>query len=216
MVLEVNDIEANLTLKKQGKIVPKCEGFTSDPGTGDDVNDGWDVGDLWVNTTSKEGFLCLNNTASAAVWKSTTSSSGTTTIVKSADESVTSSTTIQDDDELKFSVLNGESKSFVFSLVVSEAGANPNIKISLAALSGLTGTIEYQWYKIGTNSTGGASDFTTTSASISLDTMKSLTLVIGSLTATADGDLVLKWAQGSSDADATTIHKHSTLVVNKV
>jgi len=216
MATEVNDFEAILTLKKQNKMVPKCENTTSDPGSTDDSNAGWDVGDVWVNTSTKTGFECVDNTVGSADWKETTASSGGITVVKSADESLVSSTTMQDDDDLKFALLNTESWAFTFTLVATEAGANPNIKITLAATGGLTGTIEYNWYKFGGSSSGGASDFTTDSSSISLDSMKSLILIVGSVSATADGTLQLKWAQGSSDTDATIVHKHSSLVASKV
>ena len=41
---------------------------TTDPGTGDDINDGVLVGDHWVNTTLDTAFVCVDNTAAAAVW----------------------------------------------------------------------------------------------------------------------------------------------------
>ncbi|WP_309381973.1 hypothetical protein [Cerasicoccus frondis] len=47
---------------------------TSDPTAGDDSGDGYSVGSLWVNTTSDTGFVCLDNSASAAIWQSITES----------------------------------------------------------------------------------------------------------------------------------------------
>ena len=215
MAIEVNDFEAKLTLKKQGKIVNKCENSTSDPTTTDDSNAGWDVGDPWINTSTDKAFICVDNAVGAAVWKETTLSGGGITIVKSADESVVSSTEMQDDDELNFALLDTESWAFTFTLIASEAGANPNFRFLLAATGGLTGTIEYNWYKFGGTSSGGASDFTTESSSIALDSMNSLILIVGSVTATADGTLQLKWAQGNSDTDATIVHALSKMVAHK-
>ena len=47
----------------------------SDPTTSDDTGSGYIVGSRWLNTTSDHEFVCLDNTSSAAVWKSTTASS---------------------------------------------------------------------------------------------------------------------------------------------
>jgi hypothetical protein len=49
---------------------------TADPSVNDDRNDGYIIGSRWVNTTSKEEFVCVDNTNIAAVWKNTTSGSG--------------------------------------------------------------------------------------------------------------------------------------------
>ncbi len=216
MALEVNDINANLTLTKQAKIVPKCNSTTSDPGSTDDVNAGWDVGDVWVNTSSDTGFTCLDNTVSAAVWKETTSTGSVITIVKATLETVASSETLQDDDELKFAVLNGETWAFEFTLIVSEDLGNPNIKLRLAAAGGLTGTIEYGFIKFGTTASGNISDFTTDSGAIALDTSKDTVVVTGSVKATANGTLQLQWAQHSSDVDKTNVHALSKVVASKV
>ncbi len=42
---------------------------TTDPGSGDDSGDGYSVGSNWVNTTDDKAFVCLDATASAAVWQ---------------------------------------------------------------------------------------------------------------------------------------------------
>lgn len=43
-----------------------------DPTTTDDTNSGYSVGSRWINTTDDIEFVCLDATASAAVWKETT------------------------------------------------------------------------------------------------------------------------------------------------
>ena len=41
---------------------------TSDPGTGDDSDDGYSQGSIWVNTATRTLFFCANAAAGAAVW----------------------------------------------------------------------------------------------------------------------------------------------------
>lgn len=80
MSFDVNDITVNTSMTKQGKIVPKCNGSTSDPTVTDDINASYDIGDIWVNTTSDESFICLDNAAGAAVWKTTTFEGSTSSV----------------------------------------------------------------------------------------------------------------------------------------
>lgn len=42
---------------------------TSDPGTGDDTGDGYAVGSLWINAARDRIWICVDNTATAAIWK---------------------------------------------------------------------------------------------------------------------------------------------------
>jgi len=42
---------------------------TTYPGTGDDVNDGYSVGSIWLHTTDRALFVCDDNTAGAAKWR---------------------------------------------------------------------------------------------------------------------------------------------------
>ncbi len=48
---------------------PRTITSTLDPTTGDDAADGYRVGDIWVNTTTKVAFELVDATAGAAVWK---------------------------------------------------------------------------------------------------------------------------------------------------
>lgn len=41
---------------------------TTDPTTGSDVNSGYAPGSIWVNTTADRVYVCLDNSASAAIW----------------------------------------------------------------------------------------------------------------------------------------------------
>jgi hypothetical protein len=46
--------------------------LSSDPDANYDINDGVSIGDIAVNTTSDESFVCADNTAGSAVWDSIT------------------------------------------------------------------------------------------------------------------------------------------------
>lgn len=50
---------------------PSTFDATTDPGSGDDITEGWKVGSVWINTASSDGpiiWQCADNTQSAAVW----------------------------------------------------------------------------------------------------------------------------------------------------
>lgn len=46
------------------------------PTTGDDSGDGYVVGSRWIDTTNDKEYVCLDNTAAAAVWTETTGGGG--------------------------------------------------------------------------------------------------------------------------------------------
>jgi hypothetical protein len=41
---------------------------TAPPGVGDDANDGYTVGSIWIDVTGDDAFICVDATAGAAVW----------------------------------------------------------------------------------------------------------------------------------------------------
>lgn len=41
---------------------------TSNPGVSNDINQGYAIGSHWVNTSTDKSFICVDNTAGAAVW----------------------------------------------------------------------------------------------------------------------------------------------------
>lgn len=61
---------SNYTLGKQNLIA------TTAPTSSDDSADGYSKGSLWINTSTSKGYLCVNNTAGAAVWKEIASATG--------------------------------------------------------------------------------------------------------------------------------------------
>lgn len=42
---------------------------TTDPVANNGTNNGYDVGSLWVNTTTDKSFICLDSTVGASIWK---------------------------------------------------------------------------------------------------------------------------------------------------
>ncbi len=197
--------------------VAKIKGKSTDtPTTKGDifVYDGTALKRVGVGTNGQH--LEADSAESAGVKWNTPSSGGLTKVSKSSDEALVSSDTLQDDDELKFSLVNGETWIFDFFIVASEVSANPNLKLRLGAVGGLTGSIEYFYEASEGAESGHISNFTTDSGSIALTSAKTPIHIHGTIKATATGTLVFQWAQFASDTDATTIHALSNLIAHKV
>ena len=47
---------------------------TTNPGTGDDSDDGYAEGSVWINTSTGTAYICTDDTVASAVWKSVTAS----------------------------------------------------------------------------------------------------------------------------------------------
>lgn len=60
----LNTLDARVPLSKYDA--------TAAPGVGDDSADGYGVGSVWVNVTADDGYMCMDATAGAAVWKKVT------------------------------------------------------------------------------------------------------------------------------------------------
>jgi hypothetical protein len=49
-------------------LIPRIVYRTSNPLVNDDVDFGMEIGQVWVNTSTGESFICKDNTAGAAKW----------------------------------------------------------------------------------------------------------------------------------------------------
>lgn len=53
---------------------------TVDPGVTDDIDDGYEIGQIWVNTVSDTFFVCVDNAVGAAAWSSGGGGGGSQTL----------------------------------------------------------------------------------------------------------------------------------------
>lgn len=59
-------------IKQIGAIVPRIHSEAGDWSVDDDVDLGYKIGDMWINTADSGVFICTDNTDGAAVWKEIT------------------------------------------------------------------------------------------------------------------------------------------------
>lgn len=137
---------------------------------------------------------------------------------KSADESVTSSTVLQDDNELQFTVVSGQSYVFQMGLLVTSTVATGDIKVLVTN----TGSGTLTWGVLGLNlaattgtdsavESGRDSAIATTAVSMGAVNGTLHNLITGSFSATANGTVKLQWCQDTSSATATTVKAGSWL-----
>lgn len=59
-------------LNEDGTVVANNLSASTAPTTGDDSGDGYSIGSLWIDTSGDDGYICLDATSAAAVWKQIT------------------------------------------------------------------------------------------------------------------------------------------------
>lgn len=139
-----------------------------------------------------------------------------TTLRKSADESVTSSTTLQDDDHMTFTAANGTYYVFEFVIIFASpvGGTTPDLKIAV----GESGTTAGVWGALYEDGSGGGANPTvtgqvtnqTTTIVVATRTTKNVFTGFGTHVG-AGGSFKVRWAQNTSDGNATTLYTGSYL-----
>jgi len=150
---------------------------------------------------------------------------GATRVLKTADESLTTSTSLQDDDDLTTAVSATTKYVFKFHVRFTTAAAAPDIKVSLNGPAAPTTF----WAEIIYNSSGGGNRTTGGGLITAYDALggsgapnygsacDSFITITGYIeTSGTAGNLVLRWAQRSSSASATTVKEGSWLEISEV
>ena len=184
------------------------------------------TGGMYYNSNLNK-FRCYQNGA----WTNCVEGDKVTAL-KSTDESCESdagqcsgvSTTLQNDDDLSFSVLSGETWIFQFRLVVTNNNdAGPDWKSAILAPTGSTCSVQLS----GDESVGAdfpqiqATDCTTPATLVNngivQDANNGFNVNLqGRVTAGADGTVNLQWSQNTADTTALTVEQGSLLRAYKV
>ena len=72
LLRQIKELERRLQRLEAAKVVKNNFAATGAPGSGDDSDDGYSVGSVWINVSADDAYVCVDATASAAVWKKTT------------------------------------------------------------------------------------------------------------------------------------------------
>lgn len=179
------------------------------------------VGTLYYSTDSKK---IERSTGSA--WEEYSAPGYTTYVVKSADESLNASTTLQADDELLFAV--GANETWEFEFVVFYLGNTTGdfrcgLKFPTAPTRITYGLLGPAPTASGTPITGDiATQGNLTADAVSgiqfgADTVAGVVLAKGTIANAGNaGNVVLWWAQGTSDATNTTVKAGSYVRATRI
>ena len=162
------------------------------------------------------GYVIGNNSGSTAVPTTIAISSlgdGSTTVTKGSNESVSGSTTMQNDDELLFTASSGTPYVIEFAVVYASpvGGTTPDIKLDFGEDTTARGGFSIMY----TNATdtwtyGSAKTDRTDTISAGTATTKRVVFGRGNHVG-AGGTFRIRWAQNTSDANATTVYAGSYL-----
>jgi hypothetical protein len=111
---------------------------TVDPTANDDINAGYEVASIWINTDSDEFFVCADASAGAAVWTSTTATNvfGTHYHYDEDDaESSTGSNEFQDKLEIDTSSLPSGTYRIAYSCEVQGSNSSGSVCVQVKANS---------------------------------------------------------------------------------
>lgn len=180
---------------------------------------------LDINTITGGGLSDCDSSSSKLLWNSATSqfSCGTdrasAQVRKSANEAVTSSVALQDDNELLISA--GSNETWIFQVnytYTTGSSGTPDIRVGMNAPAGSN----CAYGTANTSETGGdlAGGATACDTAIIVPTTATGTkagILTGSITTNGTpGNLVFRWAQGTSSGTSTTVVAGSSIIGYKV
>jgi len=184
----------------------------------DDTTDAHDAGAVSVldtgdnyTATDVEGVLAeiAGQLGGGSFWSDT--------IVKQSDESVTTSTTLQNDDELLFPILANTTYYFELLVVITSASSSADFKCDFALSAGSVINVWRQHVGLGPTTqviqVGQVADLTTVIvfATGTSAANAPANKIIGMVRADTNANMVFRWAQNSSDAQAVTVKAGSVL-----
>jgi hypothetical protein len=173
----------------------------------------WKLNNSLDDSTSNGNTLTNNNSAIAS---SDTPFDGFSLLLKvrkGSTETVTSSTVLQNDDTLKLSLAANKTYIVDGVLFASSTSATPDIII---AFYGQTGSTIAVGYTNDVNEMVLGSSATSTRITLPANTPTSVHLHGTVVTSGASGDLQLKWAQATSNANATAVLPGSYLRAEEI
>ncbi len=157
-----------------------------------------------THTVSAVARDTSDNTASSTVVSFTVNNTAPFVPVlkvrKTANESVISSSTVQADDHLKLSLEGGKTYILDGIIFASAVNGTPDIKINFGGSGVTTATIGYT-----NEQSQGVLANNGTSPNIQLTATPEGIHIKGTVVTNADGDFELKWAQNTSNANATSV-----------
>lgn len=198
-VAKIRVVEANVELAQQG----------SQPAT-------TTAGALWYD--SSIGRLKYRNSSAWVEVEAPTH----LLVRKSSDESVTSSTTLQDDDELKFAIGANEKWVADFWIAGYSSSGTPDMKVAINIPSGATVTY---WVVTSPSSQPSSGDLCSKLATspgtafvcpLDQNGPHGYMVHVSVSNSTTAGDVVLQWAQNTSNATATTVKAGSSLEATRI
>ena len=162
------------------------------------------------------GYVIGNNSGSTAVPTTiaiSTFGDGFTTVTKASDESVSGSTTIQNDDELLFTASSGTPYVVEFAVVYASpvGGTTPDIKLDFGEDTTARGGFTVI-YMSTTDAWGTGTPKADRTDTISAGTATTKRVITGRGNYVgAGGTFRIRWAQNTSNANATTVYAGSYL-----